>query len=414
MDAGDMGLEKVGRESVLLGKTVVLGVTGSVAAYKAVDIASKLTQEGACVEVVMTPAAVEFVRPLNFRSVTGRPVATEMFEMTSEFSIEHVALAQAADVVAIAPATANTIAKLAAGMADNLLCSTVLATKAPVIIAPAMNVNMWDNSFTQDNLAKLRHHGFIIVGPGHGWLAEGRIGFGRMVDPTQIIGTIKQVLGRKGDLAERHIVVTAGGTQEPVDPVRHIGNRSSGKMGYALAEAARDRGARVTLVAGPTALPDPVAVTVLHVRTAEEMYEAVVKAVPEADALLMAAAVADYRPAEQSPEKIKKDAASLVLRLTRTKDILEEVRGDFIRVGFAAESNDLVANAEKKLKRKDLDLIVANDISHSDSGFGADTNRVIILERSGRVEDVPLLPKRLVADRILDKVVTLLVRRARG
>ncbi len=399
--------------SVLDGKTIVLGVTGGVAAYKAVDMASKLRQEGALVEVVMTPAAMEFVSPLSFRSVTGRPAVTDMFDTASEFSVEHVALAEAADVGLIAPATANTIAKVAAGMADNILCATILATKAPVVVAPAMNSGMWDNPATQDNLARLEHRGFDIVGPGYGWLAEGRIGMGRMADFAEIIGTVKHVLGRKGDLHGRFVVVTAGGTQEPIDPARHIGNRSSGKMGYALAEAARDRGARVTLVAGPTALGDPVATTVVHVRTAEEMYQAVHEAVTEADALLMAAAVADYRPVEAAPDKIKKSQEQMTVQMTRTKDILGEVKGNFIKVGFAAESSNLLQNAEKKLKQKGLALIVANDISHTDSGFGADTNRVILLDPGGKVEDLPLLPKREVADRILDRLVKLLAKRGR-
>ncbi|MBI2853730.1 MAG: bifunctional phosphopantothenoylcysteine decarboxylase/phosphopantothenate--cysteine ligase CoaBC [Chloroflexi bacterium] len=401
-------------EGPLEGKTVVLGVTGSIAVYKSLDVASKLTQQKAFVDVIMSQAAAEFVKPISFRAVTGRQVLTDMFDLNSQFSVEHVALAQAANVVVVAPATANTIAKIAAGMADNMLCCTVLATKAPVIIAPAMNVDMWDNSITQENIAKLKHRGFTIIGPGHGWLAEGRIGCGRMVDTPEIIDTIKLVLGRGGDLAGRHVVVTAGGTQEPLDPVRHISNRSSGKMGYALAEAARDRGARVTLIAAPVSLPNPVGVAVRRVSTAQDMYEAVSQAVSDADVLLMSAAVADYRPAEASSEKIKKGEAELVLKLTRTRDILDEVRGNFVRVGFAAESQDLVASAEKKLKKKDLDLIVANDISREDTGFGADMNRVVIMERGGKREDVPLMPKRQVADRILDRVTALLAKRVTG
>jgi phosphopantothenoylcysteine decarboxylase/phosphopantothenate--cysteine ligase len=361
----------------------------------------------------MTTAAMEFVKPLSFRSVTGRPVVTDMFDTASEFSVEHVALAEKADVVLVAPATANTIAKMAMGMADNILCATILATKAPVVVAPAMNSGMWDNPATQDNLARMEHRGFDIVGPSYGWLAEDRIGMGRMADFAEIIGTVRQVLGRKGDLYGRSVVITAGGTQEPIDPARHIGNRSSGKMGYALAEVARDRGARVTLVAGPTALGDPVATTVIHVRTAEDMYQAVHEAIVGADALLMAAAVADYRPVEAASDKIKKDQEQLAVKMIRTKDILDEVKGDFIKVGFAAESSNLLENAEKKLKQKGLALIVANDIGHADSGFGTDTNRVILLGPDAKVEDLPLLPKREVADRILDRLVKLLAERGK-
>lgn len=394
---------------VLKGKTVVLGVTGSIAAYKAADLASQLTQAGARVEVIMTEAATEFVTPLTFRNITGRPVVTKMFELASEFSVEHVALAEAADVVVIAPATANIIAKLAAGIADDMLCCTVLATKAPVILAPAMHAGMYENQITQDNLAKLRARNFTIVGPAHGRLASGGVGWGRLIDVSEILGIICQVLGKSGDLAGRKIVVTAGGTQEPVDPVRCLTNRSSGKMGYALAEAARDRGASVVLVSAPCALAKPAGVEVINVGTAQEMYEAVKKAVDKADALIMAAAVADYRPKSVSKSKIKRQkVASLTLELERTPDILGETKGEFIRVGFAAESEDLLVNATDKLRKKQLDLIVANDITMKGSGIGADTNQVAIISRDGKVEELPLLPKREVADQILDRVVKLL------
>lgn len=396
---------------MVLDKTIVLGVTGSIAAHKAVDIASELVKAGAKVNVIMTKAATEFITPLTFRSITGRPVVTEMFELTSQFSVEHVALAEAADVVVIAPATANIIAKITAGIADDMLCGTVLATKAPVIIAPAMNVNMYQNPITQENLTKLRARGFTIVGPAYGWLACGMTGLGRLADVEEIIGTIRQVLGRRGDLAGRKIVVTAGGTQEPLDPVRHLSNRSSGKMGYALAEGARDRGAQVVLVTTPTALPKPVGVQVVNVRTAQEMYEEVKKAVAEADALIMAAAVADYRPTKVSESKIKKATQTLSLELERTPDILELITGNFIKVGFAAESERLIQNAREKLRQKQLDLIVANDITSPDSGFGSDTDRVVIIDREGRVAELPLLPKREVADKVLDRVVELLIPR---
>ena len=390
------------------GKNIVLGVTGSIAVYKAADIASKLTQKGLCVDVIMTKAAMQFVTPLTFRSITHRPVVTDMFEPASEFSVEHVALAERADVVVIAPATADAIAKLAAGIADEMLFSTVLATRAPVILAPAMDVGMWQNSITQENLTKLRSRGFTIVGPGYGRLASGLVGMGRLIENEEILGTIYHVLGRKGDLAEKQIVVSAGGTQEPIDLVRYIGNRSSGKMGYAIAEAARDRGAVVTLVTGPTALPAPPGVDVMPVQTAEQMRDAVLKATAAADVLIMAAAVADYRPVTVAEGKIKREADTLNLELVKTSDILGEVKGDIIKVGFAAESGDLVARATEKLKKKQLDLIVVNDITAKDSGFDTDTNRVTFIDRDGKAEQLPLMLKSEVAHKILDRVVALL------
>jgi len=393
---------------MLANKTIVLGITGSIAAYKAADIASKLTQAGARVEVVMTESATKFIAPLTLRSLTGRPVVTDMFELASEFSIEHMALAEAADIVAIAPATANIIAKLAAGISDDMLTCTVLATKAPVIVAPAMHANMFQNSVTQDNLAKLKARGFTIVEPAYGRLASGEMGLGRLAEVDKIIGTIQQVLGRSGDLAGKRIVVTAGGTQEPIDPVRHIGNRSSGKMGYAVAEAARDRGATVSLITAPTTLPEPVGIEVVSIRTATEMKEAVARATAQVDALIMAAAVVDYQPQTVAKAKIKKrEAPSLTLELIRTPDILTEVKGNFLKVGFAAESEDVVANARRKLEGKQLDIIVANDITDANSGFGVDTNKVTLIDRDGKIESLPLLTKREVADKILDKVVEL-------
>jgi phosphopantothenoylcysteine decarboxylase/phosphopantothenate--cysteine ligase len=387
-------------------KTVVLGVTGSIAAYKAVELASQLTQAGARVDVIMTEAAMEFITPLTFRSITGRPVVTSMFELASEYSVEHVALAEAADVVVIAPATADIIARIAAGMADDMVSCTVLATKAPVIIAPAMHAGMYENQVTQENIAKLTARGFIFVGPDYGRLASRGVGLGRLVDVNEILGIICQVLGRSNDMAGKHVVVTAGGTQEPIDPVRRLTNRSSGKMGYALAEAARDRGAKVTLITAPTALHKPAGLDIVDIDTAQEMYEAVKKAVVKADALIMAAAVADYRPKRLSKSKIKREqTSSLMLELERTPDILGEVKGKFLRVGFAAESENLVANAKAKLEKKNLDLIVANDITVEGSGIGADSNQVVIIDRSGKTEKLPLMPKREVADRILDKVV---------
>jgi phosphopantothenoylcysteine decarboxylase/phosphopantothenate--cysteine ligase len=393
---------------MLSNKTIVLGITGSIAAYKAAEIASQLTQEGAKVHVIMTEEAIQFISPVTFRALTGRQVVTEMFDLASEFSIEHVSLAKAADIVVVAPATANIIAKLAAGIADDMLCCTVLATKAPVLIAPAMETNMYNNPVTQDNLSKLKARDFVIIAPATGWLASGKKGLGRLADINDIIGNICQVLGRGGDLAGRHIVVTAGGTQEPIDPVRYISNRSSGKMGYALSEAARDRGAKVTLVTAPASLTEPVGVDVIQVGTAKEMRQAIENVTSQADALIMAAAVADYRPVKAAKDKIKKGKARLTLELECTPDILGTVKGNFIKVGFAAESSNLEENAREKLKQKKLDLIVANDITASDSGFGTDTNRVTIIDRKGKIESLPLMSKREIADKILDKVAKLL------
>ena len=393
---------------MISGKTIVLGVTGSIAAYKAAEIASRLTQAGAKVHVIMTEEAIQFVSPVTFRAITGRAVVTEMFDLASEFSIEHVSLAYAADIVVVAPITANVMAKLAAGIADDMLCCTVLATKAPVLIAPAMETNMYTNPVTQGNLSELKARGFVVVGPATGWLASGRQGLGRLADAEDVVRAIRRVLRTGAGLTGRHIVVTAGGTQEPIDPVRYIGNHSSGKMGYALAEAARDRGADVTLISAPTSLSDPVGIGVIRVGTAEEMRRAVQNAVARADVLIMSAAVADYRPVRAAKDKIKKSRAGLTLELERTPDILGSVKGDFIKLGFAAESSDLVKNAEKKRKQKGLDFIVANDITARDSGFGTDTNRVIIIDRKGEIDRLPLLAKREVAERILDKVATLL------
>ncbi len=389
---------------MLTDKIVVLGITGSIAAYKAAELASKLTHAGVRVDVVMTEAAQKFISPLTLRSLTRRPVAVGMWEMSSEFSIQHVSLAQAADVVVIAPATANSIAKLACGMADDLLSATVLATKAPVIIAPAMNVNMYENPVTQDNLARLKERGFTIVEPGTGSLACDTVGKGRLAEIEQIIGAIKMALGREGDMAGKKVVVTAGGTREPIDPVRFIGNRSSGKMGYALAEAARDRGAAATLISAAS-LPQPGGMEVVYVESAAQMLDAVQKAIKKADALVMAAAVADFRPKVMAKSKIRKAALALNLELERTPDILAEVDGNFIRVGFAAESENLLSNAKKKLADKVLDLIVANDVTAKGSGFGSDTNKVTLISRDGNEEDLPLMTKREVADKVWDWVV---------
>jgi phosphopantothenoylcysteine decarboxylase/phosphopantothenate--cysteine ligase len=395
---------------MLAGKTIVLGITGSVAAYKAADIASKLVQAGARVEVVMTEAATRFITPLTLRSITHGAVVSDMFDPVSQHAVEHIALGEAADVVVIAPATASIIAHLAVGIAEDMVSLTVLATKAPVIVAPTMDANMFDNPATQENLNKLKARGFTIVGPERGRLASGKVGWGRLADAEKIITAVTQLAGRSRELKGKHMVVTAGGTQEPIDPARHISNPSSGKMGYAIAQAARDRGAKVTLITAPTSLPDPAGVDTVHVRTTAEMKTAVTKTVTKANALIMAAAVADYQPKTAARTKIKKEKSGLTLELVKTPDIITEVKGKFLRVGFAAESDNVAANAKKKLEKKRLDLIVANDITDKKSGFGADTNKVTLIDKKGKAEKLPLMSKREVADKILDRVVGLLKR----
>ena len=388
---------------------MVLGVTGSIACYKALDLASKLTQAGALVDTIMSYGATQFVTPLAFRSITHRSVVTDTFDPSSELSVEHVALAQRADIVVVAPATAHLIAKAASGLADDPLTTTILATAAPVMVAPAMDGHMYENPATQQNLATLQGRGITVVGPATGHLASGMSGVGRLVEPVELMGHISAVLAQRGDLAGRTIVVSAGGTQEPIDPVRVITNRSSGKMGYALAEAARDRGADVVLIAAPTGLPDPAAVRMVRVETALEMRDAVMESLDGACALIMAAAVADYRPAAASPEKMKKGAAAWSIQLEENPDILSEARGPFVRVGFAAESERLQENARDKVVRKSLDLIIANDITRDDAGFAADTNKVLLVDKHDNVEDLPLMSKYDVASRILDRVRALVV-----
>ncbi len=392
----------------LHGKRVLLGVTGSIAAYKAADLASKLTQRGAEVDVLMTYSATRFVTPLTFRSVTHRPVLTDLFDPDSPEAIEHVALAQAADLLVVAPATAHMLAKLALGLADDPISVTALATWAPILVAPAMDGNMWEHPAVQQNVRTLRERGVVIIGPGEGRLASGLTGWGRLAETPELLGRIAQTLGANGDLSERSIVVSAGGTQEPLDPVRVLTNRSSGKMGYAIAEAARDRGANVTLITAPVALDPPVGVRVERADTAEQMRKAVEEAAYSADALVMAAAVADYRPADPRGEKLKKEAmADLAVALERTEDIIAGAPEGIVKVAFAAESSDLLKNARAKLEGKGVDLVAANDITLPGAGFGADENKVWLVDESGDTE-LPLMAKYDVAMAILDRVVALL------
>lgn len=395
-------------------KNIILGVTGGIAVYKAVDLASKITQAGAKVRVIMTRSAQEFVTPLTFEAITTNAVITDMFATTAEHRINHVALSEIADLIVIAPATANVIAKMAQGLADDMLTTTVLATRAPIIVVPAMHTGMWENRITQENTAKLQERGFYIIEPAIGRLASGGYGAGRFPETETIIGHILKVLGKRGDFTGKRVVVTAGGTQEPIDPVRIISNRSSGKMGYAIAEAARDRGAAVTLITTPTMIAKPVGVEIMAVETAVQMKDAVEKHVAAADVLIMAAAVADYQVAEIAPQKIKKDEETLTLELIRTPDILAGVSGKFIKVGFAAESQDLITNARRKIDKKNLDLIVANDITEENSGFGSDTNKVTLIGKDGSPESLPVMSKRAVADRILDRISRIFASRSQG
>jgi phosphopantothenoylcysteine decarboxylase/phosphopantothenate--cysteine ligase len=400
--------------SNLAGKTVVLGISGSIAAYKAADVASKLVQAGVTVDACMTPAATRFITPLAIRSLTGRPVYVDMFDPDAETAEAHVALARRADAVLVAPATATTIARIACGAADDMVSLTVLATRAPVLIAPAMDNQMWENPATRANVETLRGRGLAFVGPAVGRLASGHSGAGRLETTERILGALRQVLGRGGDLAGRHIVVSAGGTQEPIDPVRYISNHSSGKMGFALAEAARDRGARVTLVATPStaALETPYGVERVTVMRTADMRDAVVGACMHADAVVMAAAPADFTPVATAEHKIKKDGSGrLVLELEETPDILRSLQQagvPSVRVGFAAESHNVVEYAREKILRKGIDFIAANDITAEGAGFGTDTNLVTLIGADGSIERLPLLPKYDVAMRILDRVAALL------
>ncbi len=392
---------------ILDGKNVVLGVTGGIACYKAVDLCSKLVQAGSTVDVIMTEAAAEFVTPLPFQTISKRPVSIDMFRLLRDTDMAHISLSKKADVLIVAPATANTLAKIARGIADNLLTATILATTAPLVLAPAMDSDMWANSATRENMNLLVERGATIVGPGTGRLASGRMGKGRLVSTEEILAATRQALGKHGSLEGTRVVVTAGGTQEPLDPVRYLTNRSSGRMGYALAEAARDAGAAVTLIHAPTALAPLYGVRAVPVRTAAEMHHAVMAHVPECDVLMMAAAVADYRPARVAAQKIKKTAGGpLNLELERTADILASVAAlpDGSRpcvVGFAAETENLMENARQKRVSKGMDLVVANDVSRPDSGFGVETNRVTLLDRQGRQEELPLMTKFEVAERVI-------------
>lgn len=400
---------------LLKGRRILLGVTGSIAAYKTADLASKLTQAGAQVEVLLSRAAQEFVSPLTFQSVTGRRAYTDEDLWSSEAHILHVGLAEYADLLVIAPATANTIAKLASGQADSLINITGLAANCPILVAPAMDANMFENPATQSNVGTLSSRGVTIVGPIEGRMASGQLGLGRMVEPNELLGHIRLALGKHGAMEGLRVVVTASGTQEPIDSVRSIVNRSSGKQGFALAQAAVDRGATVTLITGPSHLTPPVGTEVFNVRTAAEMKQAVLEHGPNTDVLLMAAAVADFRPAQTKDKKIKRRKGIPELVLEPTDDILglvaeaQDNNGwPELIVGFAAESEDLVENARAKLEEKNLTLVVANDISSPDAGFEVDTNRITLIDAEGGVQELPLMSKIEASEVILQRVIQLL------
>jgi phosphopantothenoylcysteine decarboxylase/phosphopantothenate--cysteine ligase len=408
-----MGDEPGKMKNPLENKNIVLGVTGSIAAYKAVELASKLTQAGAVVEVILTPSAEKFVTPLTFQSVTGRRACTEAELWGRESHVTHVGLGHAADLMVIAPASANTIAKLANGIGDTLLSLTALAARCPLVVAPAMDAGMYSHPATQKNVEILKERGATFIGPAVGHLASGLVGPGRFVEPLEIMGHLRWMLSKDGPLAGKHIVVTAGGTQEAIDPVRMISNRSSGRQGFAIAQAALDMGAQVTLISAPTCLSAPIGAAFVKVRTADEMQQAVLQETRRAHVLIMAAAVADFKPVQTADQKIKKASNLQEIRLEKTQDILLEVsrhrKTDGYPqhiIGFAAESQDLVSNARAKLEEKSLDMIVANDISAQDAGFEVETNRVSFILPGGQIENLPLMDKAEVAEKVLEKVIS--------
>lgn len=399
--------------SILSGKHILLGVTGSIAAYKAADLASKLTQAGAQVDVILTSAAEKFVTPLTYQSVTGRKAYTDKDLWGDEAHVMHISLGKTADLLVIAPCTADTMAKLAHGIADNLLTVTALAATCPILIAPAMDGGMFDHPATQANLQTLQTRSVLVAGPAAGHLASGMSGVGRMLEPMDVLGHIRMALGKNGKLAGKRVIVTAGGTQEAIDPVRVITNHSSGRQGYALAQAALDAGAEVTLITTPTALTPPVGAKIIHVKSVQDMLDALLN--ENADALIMAAAGADFRPVSVAKDKLKKRDGIPQIQLEAAPDILKTLSSQSgekkrfkVTVGFAAESRDLLANASEKLKSKGLDFIAANDISANDAGFAVETNRITLLFANGTQENLPLMNKSEAAEKIIEQVARLL------
>lgn len=402
---------------MLQGKTIVLGVSGGIAVYKAAALCSKLAQAGADVRVVMTESAAKFVAPLTFQTLSRNPVAIDTFEERDASVVQHIDLADAADLVVIAPATANVIGKMAAGLADDMLTTTLLATEAPVLVAPAMNVHMWAHPAVQRNVAVLLERGVNFVDPGEGPLACGYTGKGRMAEPEHIMESILAFFRSRRLLAGRRVLITAGGTVERIDPVRYISNDSSGKMGFALAEAAREMGAEVTVVCGNVAVRPPAGVDVVRVESAVQMLEAVLERYAQSDIVVKAAAVADYRPKQAAERKIKKNSETMTIELVKNPDILqtlgERKKGQYL-IGFAAETDNLEDHAREKLARKNCDLIVANDISAPGSGFGSDQNEVLLLDADGWTERLPLMGKKQVAERILTVAAERLKNRETG
>ncbi len=395
---------------MLKGKTVLLGVTGGIAAYKAAALASALVKQHAAVEVVMTKNATQFITPLTFEQLTGRKTLVDTFDRNFVHQVEHIALADRTDLVVIAPATANVCAKLAHGLADDMLTTTVLACRCPKLIAPAMNTHMYENQVTQDNLSTLRHYGWEVIEPASGRLACGAVGKGKLPEPEEILQYILKYLALPHDLAGKKVLVTAGPTQEAIDPVRYLTNHSSGKMGYALAKMAMLRGAEVTLVSGPTAIAPPPFVKVVPVTSAQDMFEAVAACFESADFVFKAAAVADYTPAEYSHQKVKKKDEDLSIALQRTQDILawlgQRKRKGQVICGFSMETQDMVKNSREKLQKKNLDMICANNLKVAGAGFGVDTNIITILTQSDTLE-LPILTKEAAANAILDQAIRL-------
>ncbi|MBQ7318266.1 MAG: bifunctional phosphopantothenoylcysteine decarboxylase/phosphopantothenate--cysteine ligase CoaBC [Phascolarctobacterium sp.] len=394
------------------GKKIALGVTGGIAVYKAVDLVSRLRKQGAEVRVIMTEHAQEFVTPLTFKEISGNKVAVSMWDSNQEFNVEHISLANWADAFVVAPATANILAKMANGIADDLLSTTLLAAQAPIIVCPAMNTGMYQNPITQENIAKLEAHGVTVMPPAVGFLACGVTGPGRLPEPQQIVEFIDAFFAKKdGDMVGLKVLVTAAGTREPIDPVRFVGNRSSGKMGYAIAQMAAQRGADVLLVTGPSALAIPPNVKGIRVETTNEMLEACMDAYPKMDVVIKAAAVADYRPRDVADQKIKKktdDALTVVM--DKNPDILKELgarKAHQVLVGFAAETQNLLDNAREKIVKKNLDMIVANDVTAAGAGFNSDTNIVKFLYPSGEVRSLEQMAKTEVANMLLDAVMEL-------
>jgi phosphopantothenoylcysteine decarboxylase / phosphopantothenate---cysteine ligase len=394
----------------LTGRRIVVGVTGSIAAYKAVLLVRRLMERGATVDVALTRSAAAFVTPLTFASLTHRPVVTDVLELDAEQQIAHIELAEAADAIVIAPATANVLAELAHGLATSAVTAIACASRSPLVVAPAMDAGMWTSPAARRNVAILREYGYLVVEPEVGSLASGLTGVGRLADPASIVEAIERLFLHAGDLEGLRVVVSAGGTREPIDPVRFIGNRSSGKMGVAIAEAARDRGASVTLIAGSMSVSPPSGVSVVNATTAQDMRQAVMREAPGADILVMAAAVADFAPKRASSRKIKRDGAELNVELVPNPDIVAEV-GELPQgarpflIGFAAESDDLEANATGKLRDKGLDLIVGNTVGGPFDAIGSDENKVTVFGVEGPLSDWPMLPKRQVAERLWDLIV---------